>query len=157
MRILVMSDCHGAVTRVEKALEAQPEAKHVFYLGDGADEVLRLIEFYPDRIFHIVKGNCDWGSELPLNGIENINGVNIYYTHGHRNFVKQDTAVLKAIAQNFKAKIVLYGHTHCASTEYCDGIYIVNPGALSCSRSGPESYAVIDILPNGIIPIIIKI
>lgn len=157
MRILVMSDCHGAVTRVERALDAQPDAKHVFYLGDGANEVQSLAKFYPDRIFHIVKGNCDLGSELPLQGNVNINGVTIYYTHGHRNFVKQDTAVLKAIAQNFKAKIALYGHTHCASTEYCDGMYIVNPGALSGSRNGPESYAVIDILPNGIIPIIIKI
>ncbi len=157
MRIIVLSDCHGAASRVQKAIDAQPDAKHVFYLGDGAEEVKKLTEFYNDRIFHIVKGNCDFGSELPLQGCVNVNGANIYFTHGHRNFVKQDTAVLQAIASNFDAKIVLYGHTHIAKTDYIDGVYYVNPGALSGSRNGPESYAVIDILPNGIIPIIIKI
>ena len=157
MRILVMSDCHGAVNRVQQAIEAQPDAKHIFYLGDGAQYVSRLKEFYPDRVFHIVKGNCDWDCEFPLQDSLILNGAKIYFTHGHKNFVKQDTTILKAIAKNLDAKIVLYGHTHCANIEYSDEVYVVNPGALSGSRNGPESYAVIDILPNGIIPIIIKI
>lgn len=157
MRILVLSDCHGASSRVEKAINSQPEAKHIFYLGDGSNEVEKLAEYYPERIFHIVKGNCDFNSDLQLQGFVNINGSNIYFTHGHRNFVKQGISVLKEIAGNQNADIVLYGHTHCAKSEYIDGVYFVNPGALSGSRNGPESYAVIDILPNGIIPIIINL
>lgn len=157
MRILVMSDCHGAVGRAQKALDAHPEAKTVFYLGDGANEIEELISFYPDRKFYIVKGNCDWNSDLPTQGNVTVNGTVIYFTHGHRNFVKQGTAILRAIAENLGAKIALYGHTHCADIEYRDGIYCINPGALSGSRNGPESYAVIDILPQGIMPIIIPV
>lgn len=152
-----MSDCHGAVNRVQKAIEAQPDAKHVFYLGDGVREVQEITDFYPDRIFHLVKGNCDWNSDLPIHGIADINGAKILFTHGHKSFVKQDTAVLRAIAGNFGANIILYGHTHIANVEYSDEVYCINPGALSGSRNGPESYAIIDILPNGIMPVIIKI
>ncbi len=157
MRILVLSDCHGAVNRVQKAIEAQPDAKNVFYLGDGVREVQEIIKFYPDRCFHLVKGNCDWNSDLPTLGTTTVNGTKILFTHGHRSFVKQDTSVLRAIADNFNAKIALYGHTHIANIEYSDGVYCVNPGALSGSRNGNESYAVIDILPQGIMPIIINI
>ncbi len=157
MRILVMSDCHGAVYKANLAIDAQTDAKHIFYLGDGAGDIEKLSEAYPDKIFHIVKGNCDFMSDLPLQGTAKINGANIYFTHGHRNFVKQGIDVLKEIATNLNAQIVLYGHTHCADIKYIGGVYYVNPGALSGSRNGPESYAVIDILPNGIFPIIIKI
>ena len=53
--------------------------------------------------------------------------------------------------------IALYGHTHIANILYEDGIYIVNPGSCSQSRNGKESYAVIDIEPNGIMPIIVEL
>jgi putative phosphoesterase len=157
MRILVLSDCHGSLYKLQKAIEAQPDAKNVFYLGDGVSELEEIESLYPDRIFHKVKGNCDWGSDLPTQGIATVNGTKIFFTHGHKSFVKQSTAVLRSIAENLGAKIALYGHTHIANVEYENGIYCVNPGALSGSRNGSESYAVIDILPGGIMPIIIKI
>ncbi len=157
MRILIMSDCHGAVGRVQKAIEAQPTAKHIFYLGDGACEVAELSSLYPDRIFYIVRGNCDRFCEFPLQNTVTVNGTKIFYTHGHSLFVKQSTSILQSQAINHGAKIALFGHTHSAFCEYCNGLYIVNPGALSGSRNGPESYAVIDILPSGIMPIIIKL
>ena len=157
MRILVLSDCHGSTYRLQKAIDAQPDAKNVFYLGDGVKEVEEIKEFYPDRKFHIVKGNCDWNSDLPTQGVAEINGTKILFTHGHKSFVKQSTAVLRCIAENLGAKIALYGHTHIANIEYENGVYCVNPGALSGSRNGSESYAVIDILPEGIMPIIINI
>lgn len=157
MRILVMSDGHGATNNAEKALLSHTDAKHVFYLGDGADKIDKLSGFYPDRIFHIVSGNCDYGSEHILRGEEMINGVRILYTHGHRYNVKYGTGVLLDEAKTIGAKLVLYGHTHISKVEYIDGIYLVNPGALSHSREGKESYAVIDITDKGIMPITIKI
>lgn len=157
MRILVMSDCHGAINRVKKALNEQPDAKDIFYLGDGISEVENIVHSYPDRSFHLVHGNCDWNSMLPTTASKTLGGTTVFYTHGHTLFVKRNTDMLLAAAKQAEAKIALFGHTHCAVIEYKDGIYLVNPGALSGSRNGPESYAVIDILPNGIMPIIIKI
>ena len=157
MRILVMSECHGSIGKVIKAIENQPEAKDIFYLGDGVNEVESIIHNYPDRSFHLVHGNCDWNSMLPTTASKTLSGTTVFYTHGHTLFVKRNTDMLLAAAKQAGAKIALFGHTHCASIEYKDGIHLVNPGALSASRNGPESYAVIDILPNGIMPIIIKI
>ena len=68
-----------------------------------------------------------------------------------------DKGVLKKFAAENGCKIALYGHTHVADREYDNGLYVVNPGSCSCSREGPESYAVIDILDSGILPQIIKL
>lgn len=157
MRILVFSDCHGRVSRAQTAIEAQPEAKDIFYLGDGAKQVAGLIEIYPDRRFHIVSGNCDFGANFPESGIKTVNGARIFYTHGHNFGVKYGTERLLETAGSAGADIVLYGHTHVADTRFTDGIHLVNPGALSGGRCGYDSYAVIDILPSGIMPIIIKL
>jgi putative phosphoesterase len=139
-----------------KALDSQPEVHHVFYLGDGAKQIEGLKEYYPDKKFYIVNGNCDFGSDFSLNGAENINGTRIFYTHGHNLGVKYGTERLLETAKTVGAKIALYGHTHMAKIEYIDDIYVINPGALSHSRCGYCSYAVVDILCDGIMPIIIK-
>jgi putative phosphoesterase len=60
------------------------------------------------------------------------------------------------MAKGENINLVLYGHTHISNTEYDEGIYFVNPGSLSSPREGSRSYAVVDILPKGIMPIIIK-
>lgn len=157
MRILVMSDCHGMTRNAEKALDAHPEAKTVFYLGDGAYEIDELKSFYPDRNFHIVSGNCDIGSRFIGIGEAVIGKIKILYTHGHRYNVKYGTQMLLEVAQDVGASLALYGHTHISKIEYVNGIYLVNPGALSHSREGSESYAVIDITDSGIMPLILKI
>jgi putative phosphoesterase len=156
MRILVMSDAHGQIRGAEKALEAHPDAKQVFYLGDGSDKIHELKSFYPDRNINIVSGNCDFNSNFMSRGEAVVNGIRILYTHGHRYNVKYGIQLLYDEAKTIGAKLVLYGHTHVSKIEYIDGIYFVNPGALSRSRDGHESYAVIDITDKGIMPIIIK-
>lgn len=157
MRIIVFSDSHGNRRNLDYALQAQPNARHVFFLGDCVADIEAIKEFYPDRIFHIVKGNCDYNQVEPNLGLTAVNGVKILYTHGHTLAVKSTTEHLIARARQEGAAVTLYGHTHIANTEYADGVFLVNPGSVSCARAGRNSYAVIDITDKGIMPIIINI
>ncbi len=154
MRILVISDSHGRHSRIEAAIEAQPDARHIFFLGDRLEDIDGFEAFYPDRSFYCVPGNCDFLSSEQTTRIVTLSGRKILYTHGHEFGVKMGNARLISYAKQRGADIVLYGHTHEAKTQYEDGMYIVNPGSIG---KGSASYAVIDLEPNGTAPIIISV
>lgn len=151
MRILVISDSHGDSYAVKQALMEQPAAKIVFFLGDGERD-LEFIDSVQGVYVHKVRGNCDFASALPESVIDEVEGVRIYATHGYVQRVKYGTSLLRQYAADNNAAIALYGHTHVADTTYSDGIWLVNPGSI---RSG--EYAVIDITPSGIMPILMKL
>ncbi len=152
MRILVISDSHGDSYSVRQAVTEQPTARMLFYLGDGEYD-LELVECMKRPLYiHKVKGNCDFGSILPANVVDEVEGVRIYATHGYVEKVKYGTQLLRQYAADNKAAIALYGHTHNPDTTYSDGIWLVNPGSI---RMG--EYAVIDITAQGIMPILMKL
>ena len=154
MRLLVISDSHRKGNIVEDIIQKEPTARHIFFLGDNTSDIEDFQYLYRDREFHICSGNCDFVKEFPLYDIISIAGHNIFYTHGHEFSVKSSTGVLLQKAKNLGCDIVLYGHTHISLIQYEDGVYVVNPGSCAQSRSGPCSYAVIDIENGGIMPII---
>ncbi len=157
MRIMILSDTHRHVALARRAIEAQPTAKHVFFLGDVLRDLEELKPMFPDRIFHTVSGNCDFASFEPNADMERLNDTGIFFTHGHTYGVKYGTERLIRAAADRNCKIALYGHTHVAGILYEDGVTCVNPGSCGESRNGADSYAVIDLEPNGIMPIIIKL
>ena len=157
MRVLIISDSHGRKSAIEETIEAQKEANHIFFLGDCTDDIEDYTFLYPDRTFHIVAGNCDGYSQYKSVDFITLNGKKLLFTHGHIYCVKSGLEKLKAAANTENADIILFGHTHLAITEYDEGRYFVNPGSLSHGSTGFRSYAVIDILENGIKPIIVKI
>ncbi len=157
MRIIVISDSHGGARNIDYALQSHTDAQHVFFLGDNVRDIENVKTYHPDRIFHIVHGNCDYGNMYPSIDTVTLGGKKIVFTHGHNFAVKSGSSALISKARKAGADIVLYGHTHIAKSEYVDGIYAINPSSISHSREGSNSYAVIDILENGIMPIIVKI
>lgn len=157
MRILVISDSHRNTLAIDKILESQPDAKHVFFLGDCTADIEDFPLLYPDKSFHIVCGNCDFYSNFQSVGLEAVEGIRILYTHGHNYSVKSSYQHLLKTAKENKCDIALFGHTHIPKIIYEDGVYLVNPGSCSRAREGRPSYAVIDITDRGIMPIIIEI
>ncbi len=149
MRVLVLSDSHGDAYKLRRAIDSQPTAMLIVFLGDGEYD----IDSVECRVPVIkVRGNCDFGSSLPLNFTDEVCGKKIYCTHGFRENVKYTTENLISAAKSHGAHIALYGHTHVPVTSYEGGLYLVNPGSV---REG--SFAVIDITDSGIMPIIMKI
>ena len=145
MKILVLSDSHGDRWRLLKAVDAQPSAKYIIHLGDGARDMAGL-ENLPGRITLQVRGNCDFGSPLPANALAEAQGVRIFCSHGHTEHVKYGLQVLCDKARAQAARIALYGHTHEPVTAVLDGLYLMNPGSI---RAG--SYGMIDLEPGGIL------
>lgn len=148
-----MSDSHGSLSSIEKAIEQQPDAKHIIFLGDGENDIENATYIYDDRIFHIVCGNCDFSSTKPIHQLLTLGGKRIFICHGHTFGVKSSYERLIQSARAEKADIVLFGHTHTAYTEYRDGLYIMNPGTVS--RSSSSSYGFIDITDSGIMTVIV--
>ncbi len=156
MRILVFSDSHGRGSRVEAAILEQPQAEHIFFLGDRISDIEHLPELYPDRKFYTVPGNCDLAFFEKATKTVTLGGRKILYTHGHEFSVKSGCERLIAFARDVGADIVLYGHTHVAETQYEDGLYLINPGSIG-KGAGFDSYAFLDLEAGGIQPVIVRI
>lgn len=154
MRILVVSDTHGREDNLRRAVLAQPKAEAVIHLGDGEEETGRVKRAFPEKMFLQVRGNCDWGSELPQTAVFEADGVKIFYTHGHLYGVKSSLYNAVCAARENGARVLLYGHTHQALTDYEDGLYIMNPGSLGGYKA---SYGILDITPQGIVTNVIML
>ena len=154
MRILVVSDTHTDEFSLRKAILEQPKAEIVIHLGDGAAEAQQMKESFPDKMFLMVRGNCDWGSTLPAFGDITVSGIKIFYTHGYAYNVKYGPAEAIAAARSFQANVLLFGHTHEAMYDYEEGLYILNPGSLFGAQG---TYGTIDITAAGVVPNIVKI
>ena len=83
-------------------------------------------------------GNCDryrCDPCQPESLLENIGGVKLFLTHGHRHKVKLSLWPLLRDASRSGAAAVLYGHTHVADChQEEDGLWVLNPG--SCGFYG---------------------
>ncbi|MEG1687169.1 MAG: YfcE family phosphodiesterase [Angelakisella sp.] len=158
MRIVVMSDSHGNYNRVKEVVEQQMETAHTFiHLGDGLEEFEDVHHLYPYLHFVAVKGNNDWGStELKVRTLV-CGDKNLLLCHGDLYNVKYSLELLRRTAIDAKADVALYGHTHRAQSDYLDGLYLVNPGCLCGSYGGKSSYLLLDITPQGIVPVPVEL
>ncbi len=152
MKILVMSDSHGRRDLVMKCIRQHPDVQAVIHLGDLVSDIKDAEKSFPELAFYYVKGNCDFGSNVPAERLITLEGTGILLTHGHTQGVKYGVSGLVGTARKNGAVIALFGHTHVPYNKYHNGIYVLNPGSLSsprdCSR---PSYGLIEITPQGIL------
>lgn len=161
MKLFFMSDIHGSVHWLNKALEAfgREQADQIVILGDllyhgprnplpdGYDpkEVAARLNEYKDRIV-TVRGNCD--SEVDQMLIEFpimaeyalllYEGRRIFATHGHHYGIDR----LPNLSKN---DIFIQGHTHLPVAEKREELYVLNPGSISLPKENhPNSYAVME-------------
>ena len=154
MRILVVSDSHGGSKKLREVIAAQPTAEVVIHLGDSEIDLGAISSEFPEKMFLAVRGNCDYASDLPLTDEREFDGVKIFFAHGHTLNVKSGLERAKAAARNRGAQVLLYGHTHRAVTDYENGLYIMNPGALKGFR---PSYGTLDLTAQGIVTNVIQL
>ena len=146
MTIIVVSDTHGDFHSLSQALNAQPQAELIIHCGDGNEQYKYLKENVTDKQVVGVCGNCDWTSKLPGREIVEVCGKRIFVTHGHLYNAKFTTERMEYAAREENADILLFGHTHQATTDYHDGLYMMNPGSC-CGYTA--SYGYIDITESG--------
>lgn len=142
MKIIVISDNHGMLRNPKAILKKHRDADIVAHCGDSQETVGELMEEFPDFRYVAVRGNCDFDCSLPDYEIFTAEGVRFFVTHGHKYNVKFGLSRLMYAAEENEINVVLFGHTHNPMNEYIDGVYYVNPGAVSGYRG---SYAVIEV------------
>ena len=150
MKLLVFSDSHGEVRNMLTAVEiVRPD--YLIHLGDGWRDFEEVTVRYPDLPFAQVSGNCDFGhsseaKELVL-GLE---GKTILLCHGHTLGVKHGLLTAAYRAQEVKADLLLFGHTHEPMIDERNGIWFLNPGSISAYPN--PSYGVVELRDGKILP-----
>lgn len=143
-KVIVFSDSHHYARNMISAIGIE-KPDICFFLGDGERDLEKVRDMYPGLPIYAVHGNCDMCSMLSSKLMSNIEGVNIFATHGHLYNVKHenDYATLAYHAAESGADIALFGHTHMQTESDYKGVHLINPG--SCGVDGYAGYAVIEI------------
>ncbi len=142
MKLLILSDSHSNIDALTQAINSEPDASVVIHLGDGEADIKKVKAKFPKKEFIQVKGNCDFGSQLPLVAEYSICGKRIMATHGHIFNVKSQLSSIYFAAKDKNADILLFGHTHVPFITQEDNLHIMNPGSL---YSKTPSYGIINI------------
>jgi hypothetical protein len=152
MRIGILSDTHGDVDRLARALEvfSHHQVHAVVHCGDvGSVECLRLLANAAPNVY-VVTGNTDrhidqlaveaeslginfaWEAvQVPLD-----DGKALVATHGH------DDKLLGELIADRQFNYVCHGHSHKIRDEHINGVRVINPGALH--RAKVHTVAVLD-------------
>ncbi len=158
MKLIVFSDSHGERRYISRALLSHPDADAVFFLGDGLSD-MEECSLGESRPWLFVRGNCDIygsvrGTPAPLCDEIVLEGKRIVYTHGHAFDVKFSLDGVMSLAEERRADLVLFGHTHRPLEKYANlshgGVYIFNPGSVS-GRDGSPAYGVITLTERGVL------
>ncbi|MCX7708686.1 MAG: phosphodiesterase [Clostridia bacterium] len=161
MKLFFVSDIHGSLHYLQKALEnfKRENADYIVILGDelyhGArnplpldynpKEVAQQLNEFADKIIAI-RGNCDsevdeMVLDFPLMSTYSTifyEGRRLFLTHGHI-YHGNNLPKLK------DGDVFLYGHTHVPVAEKKGNIYIINPGSITFPKeNSPNSYGILD-------------
>ena len=158
MKLLIASDIHGSAYYCEKMLQAyeKEQADKLLLLGDilyhgprndlprdyAPKQVIGMLNPRKEELL-CVRGNCDTEvdemiSEFKLeDNIElKINGVNFFFSHGHKYNMDNVPPV---------GKVVVYGHFHTGFITEEYGTIFANPGSISLPKNNTKhSYLIID-------------
>lgn len=128
MRVLVVSDSHGRVDNMIRAVERmQPD--YVLHLGDCQRDLEKLRREFPELPMEGVPGNCDWGSYDQPERLIELGGVRILMLHGHTRNVKSSPMAAMYAAREYGAQVLLFGHTHRPLVDNDGTLLTLNPGA----------------------------
>lgn len=161
MKLFFISDVHGSLYYLQKALEhfEQEKADFLVILGDelyhGArnplpegynpKEVALLLNSYAEKII-AVRGNCEsevdqMVLEYPVMSDYSIilyNDKRLFLTHGHI-FNPDNLPKLSS------GDVFFYGHTHIPMAEKREHIYVINPGSITMPKqNNPHTFGVLE-------------
>ncbi len=129
MDILVLSDSHGAVAPMVRAVElAIPDL--ILHLGDCWRDGERLRDRFPDIPLEQVPGNCDFLSDAPTEQLLVLGGKRILMCHGHTYRVKTSLLLAGFAAGGQQLDLFLFGHTHRPLVDRRGRTLFLNPGSI---------------------------
>lgn len=162
MKIGVMSDTHGSLTYLEKALDVLSDCDILLHNGDVLYHGPRndLPEGYnPKAVVEkinnlknivIARGNCDADVDQmvikhPIEGPyvhKKLDNISVLMDHG---YTKSREEIMKE-ARNLGVDILILGHTHVKELSVDKDLIVLNPGSTSIPKDGSHSVATIEVL-----------
>ena len=142
MRILVLSDSHGDVDNMVRAVE-QTNPELIFHLGDGWRDVEELRMLCPRIPIEQVPGNCDFRPNEPLERLLFPADRRVLLCHGHTYGVTSSLLTAGFAAEEQQLDLFLFGHTHRPMVDKRGRTTFLNPGSIG-DRLQP-TYGVITI------------
>lgn len=136
---IIVSDNHGEDTPLWDLVSLyQDEVDFFLHCGDSEAEISDPIWEKMDS----VRGNMDGQTPFPVVRTETLGDKKIFATHGHLQGVKRSLEDLKEEAEEEKADIVCFGHTHIPFCQQINGVLYINPGSISLpkGRTPQKSY-----------------
>ena len=129
MKYLVLSDSHGNVDNMVRAVElVKPHG--IIHLGDGWRDVEELHQLYPRLPLEQVPGNCDFGRFEALERVLILDDHRVLIAHGHTLGVKTGLLRAQYRALEMNADILLFGHTHVPLVDAASRPMMMNPGQI---------------------------
>jgi len=135
MKIGVIADTH--LTKISKQLE-EYTIKHfkdvdmILHAGDVVE--LNVLNIFTDKEIKLVAGNMDsWEikKSAPIKQVILLEGHRVGLIHGWGSPIGIEDRIIKEFDQ---IDILVYGHTHNASSFTKDGILFFNPGSPTDKR-----------------------
>ena len=162
MKIGVMSDTHGSLTYLDKALDVLSDCDILLHNGDVLYHGPRndLPEGYnPKAVVEkinnlknivIARGNCDADVDQmvikhPIEGPyvhKKLDNISVLMDHG---YTKSREEIMKE-ARNLGVDILILGHTHVKELSVDKDLIVLNPGSTSIPKDGSHSVATIEVL-----------
>lgn len=129
MKILVLSDSHGNLSNMVRAVTAE-NPRLIFHLGDCWRDAEQLHDRYPEIPLHQVPGNCDYRSFEPAEQLLCLEDNRILLCHGHTYGVKQSLLTAGYTAEEQDLDLFLFGHTHKPLVDRRGKTWFLNPGSI---------------------------
>ena len=138
MKIGIISDTHGDMRSIDKAIPYLNKCDLIIHAGDHIDDA-EYMYYATDVNVKCVKGNCDsynMGGHYELTF--SVKNKNFLVCHGHNHDVKMGINSLYRFAKDNNIDFVVFGHTHIPIYETIDNITFINPGSLAYPRGGSD-------------------
>lgn len=112
MKILVLSDSHGNIHKLNKILQKELPCDYIIHCGDGVRD-LQKCQITNSKLL-LVSGNIDRDclSEYERIIITTIDKYKFYITHGDLQRAHHDYFELYEEGKRNLCNIVVFGHTH---------------------------------------------
>lgn len=140
MKLLVLSDSHGNVENMGRAVDlTQPRL--ILHLGDCWRDGEKLHRLFPEIPLEQVPGNCDCRPMEPAERLLFLEDKRVLICHGHTYGVKQSLISAGYAAEEQRLDLFLFGHTHRPLWDWRGRTQFVNPGSIGDYRR--PTYAVV--------------
>lgn len=161
MKLFVISDIHGSLEYLKKALKAYEEenADIILILGDvlyhgprnpipdsyDPSSVATLLNNLKNKII-AVRGNCDSEVDQMLLEYPIMSDFSTVFWNDKRIFITHGHIYNKDNMPNIcPGDILIHGHTHIPLAEIHEDIFILNPGSITFPKENfPNSYGIFE-------------